>query len=489
MPKRMLIDASHPEETRVVVLDGNRVEEFDFEAASKRPLKGNIYLAKVTRVEPSLQAAFVEYGGNRQGFLAFSEIHPDYYQIPVADRMALLAAQTERGDGRRRGRIRLRRRGNRPGTEIDARRRRQRGGRASADDGCDRRCTILRAARRRHRRERRRPTTPSVGEERESRPSRRSRTRPKPGTRGESEADTRRRGPRGRHRNGSRRSRGVDGRPATPSQTRSERPSKTAAPAPIQDPGSDQAPADHAGAGRQGRARQQGRLAHDVPLARGPLLRADAQHAARRRHLAQDHQRHRPQAAESRGPIAGTARGHGPHHPHRRRQSHQARDQARLRISAAAVGHGARADAQVERAGAGLRGRQPDQARDPRSLQQGHVGNPGRRRSGLPRRQRLHAHADAQPCEEREAVQRGAAAVSALPGRGAARRDVQPGGDAEVGRIRRHQPDRGPRLHRRQFRQGHARTFDRGDRATRPISKPRTRSPANCACAISPASS
>jgi len=92
----MLIDASHPEETRVVVLDGNRVEEFDFEAATKRPLKGNIYLAKVTRVEPSLQAAFVEYGGNRQGFLAFSEIHPDYYQIPVADRMAILEAQTQR---------------------------------------------------------------------------------------------------------------------------------------------------------------------------------------------------------------------------------------------------------------------------------------------------------------------------------------------------------------------------------------------------------
>ncbi len=93
MSKRMLIDASHPEETRVVVLDGQKVEEFDFEAATKRPLKGNIYLAKVTRVEPSLQAAFVEYGGNRQGFLAFSEIHPDYYQIPVADRQALLAEQ------------------------------------------------------------------------------------------------------------------------------------------------------------------------------------------------------------------------------------------------------------------------------------------------------------------------------------------------------------------------------------------------------------
>ncbi|HWA68757.1 MAG TPA: ribonuclease E/G [Rhizomicrobium sp.] len=93
MTKRMLIDANHPEETRVVILDGNKVEEFDFEAASKRPLKGNIYLAKVTRVEPSLQAAFVEYGGNRQGFLAFAEIHPDYYQIPVADRQALIAEQ------------------------------------------------------------------------------------------------------------------------------------------------------------------------------------------------------------------------------------------------------------------------------------------------------------------------------------------------------------------------------------------------------------
>src|ERR1700753_1590966 len=93
MTKRMLIDANHPEETRVVIVDGSKVEEFDFEAASKRPLKGNIYLAKVTRVEPSLQAPFVEYGGNRQGFLAFAEIHPDYYQIPAADRAALIAEQ------------------------------------------------------------------------------------------------------------------------------------------------------------------------------------------------------------------------------------------------------------------------------------------------------------------------------------------------------------------------------------------------------------
>ncbi len=93
MPNKMLIDAAHPEETRVVVLRGNRVEEFDFESASRKQLRGNIYLAKVTRVEPSLQAAFVEYGGNRHGFLAFSEIHPDYYQIPVADRQALIEAE------------------------------------------------------------------------------------------------------------------------------------------------------------------------------------------------------------------------------------------------------------------------------------------------------------------------------------------------------------------------------------------------------------
>ena len=120
MASKMLIDAAHPEETRVVVVRGNRVEEFDYESANKKQLRGNIYLAKVTRVEPSLQAAFVDYGGNRHGFLAFTEIHPDYYQIPVADRQALLeeeaaeesralaaeAAEDEAAAGRRRGRRR-----------------------------------------------------------------------------------------------------------------------------------------------------------------------------------------------------------------------------------------------------------------------------------------------------------------------------------------------------------------------------------------------
>src|ERR1700690_4170440 len=90
MADKMLIDATHPEETRVVVMRGNRVEEFDFESANCKQLRGDIYLAKVTRVEPSLQAAFVDYGGKRHGFLAFSEIHPDYQQIPVADRQALI---------------------------------------------------------------------------------------------------------------------------------------------------------------------------------------------------------------------------------------------------------------------------------------------------------------------------------------------------------------------------------------------------------------
>src|SRR5262249_50684212 len=114
MPNKMLVDATHPEETRVVVLRGHRVEEFDFESASRKQLRGSIYLAKVTRVEPSLQAAFVDYGGNRHGFLAFSEIHPDYHQTRVAARKPRTAederpqrpaeAEADRRAGRRQAR-------------------------------------------------------------------------------------------------------------------------------------------------------------------------------------------------------------------------------------------------------------------------------------------------------------------------------------------------------------------------------------------------
>jgi len=153
MAKKMLIDATHPEETRVVVADGNKVEEFDFESINKRQLAGNIYLAKVTRVEPSLQAAFVDYGGNRHGFLAFSEIHPDYYQIPVADREALLEeearearaqaeedqvtpADSANGDSKR-GRRRRRGAGKEGGAssgkdDAPASRKRKRGGKSAA---------------------------------------------------------------------------------------------------------------------------------------------------------------------------------------------------------------------------------------------------------------------------------------------------------------------------------------------------------------------
>ena len=121
MANKMLIDATHPEETRVVVVRGSRVEEFDFEAASRKPLRGNIYLAKVTRVEPSLQAAFIEYGGNRHGFLAFSEIHPDYYQIPVADRQALLEEEARADRDEERDEERRERKGRRNRRDRDGR--------------------------------------------------------------------------------------------------------------------------------------------------------------------------------------------------------------------------------------------------------------------------------------------------------------------------------------------------------------------------------
>ncbi len=120
MATRMLIDARHPEETRVAVVQGNRIEEFDFESAEHKQIKGNIYLAKVTRVEPSLQAAFVDFGGNRHGFLAFSEIHPDYYQIPKADRDALLAEEAEAAEEEERLRAEEEDEGISPGEEYDA---------------------------------------------------------------------------------------------------------------------------------------------------------------------------------------------------------------------------------------------------------------------------------------------------------------------------------------------------------------------------------
>ena len=120
MSKKMLIDASRGDETRVVVMVDGRIEEIDHETADRRPIKSNIYLARVTRVEPSLQAAFVDYGGNRHGFLPFSEIHPDYYQLPVADRQALLAEVEDKVEERRQRHLNRRSSPRRGGTSTAA---------------------------------------------------------------------------------------------------------------------------------------------------------------------------------------------------------------------------------------------------------------------------------------------------------------------------------------------------------------------------------
>ena len=235
MSMRMLIDARHPEETRVAVVKGNRIEEFDFESAEHKQLKGNIYLAKVTRVEPSLQAAFIDYGGNRHGFLAFSEIHPDYYQIPKADREALLREEAEHAAEEERLRA----------AEFDD------GDDDDDSDDDDRR--------------RRRATMPR-----------------QPKTAGDDDRDGHRLEPLAGRRIGRRRASPQAPEPAPP----------------LQDPGRHPAPPGAAGPGRQGRARQQGRGADHLSVARRPLLRADAQHQPRRRHLAQNLERRRPQAAE-----------------------------------------------------------------------------------------------------------------------------------------------------------------------------------------------
>ena len=389
MANKMLIDATHPEETRVVVVRGNRVEEFDFESATKKQLRGNIYLAKVTRVEPSLQAAFVEYGGNRHGFLAFREIHPDYYQIPVADRQALLEAEErDRGRGERAPRAKAAAEAAAAAGPMARRRRAPTRTREQSD---------VSAAEAEPRERRRAPTTRTAT----TTAPRTTRIRSSPvGAEDALEEVPERRQPR-------------------------------IAP-PVQDPGSHQAPAGPAGAGRQGRARQQGRGADHLPVARRPLFRADAQHRPRRRHLPQDHQRRRPQAPEGRsshdlevpegmGVILRTA-GASPH---------QGRDQARLRISDAPVGERPRADAAVHRPCPRLRGRLADQALHPRPLQQGHRRGPRRRRRRPTARPRTSCACSCRAMPRTCSPTRDDQPLFARYGvEGAARRDVLAAGDA-----------------------------------------------------------
>ena len=234
----------------------------------------------------------------------------------------------------------------------------------------------------------------------------------------------------------------------------------------LQDPGGDQAPADHAGPGHQGGARQQGRGADHLSVARRALLRADAEHRPRRRGVAQDHQHHRPPPAEGHPRGARDPRRHGGDRPHRRRRALEGRDQARLRISAAAVERDPRPDAAIDRAGADLRGRQPDQAVDPRSLYARHRRGAGRGRGRLPHGQGVHEHADAEPCQAGAALSRPAdRAVPPLPGREPDRRDPFADRAAALRRLYRDQPDRGAGRDRRQFRPLDARAQHRGDRA------------------------
>ena len=316
---KMLIDATHPEETRVVVLHGGRVEEFDYESAARKLLRGNIYLAKITRVEPSLQAAFVEYGGNRHGFLAFNEIHPDYYQIPMADRRALLdeeaAAEAEEEAY----------------VDAQAEARAQRGAEPSDDAG--------------EPPEELTPAEPAPAESEDKAESVEPASAPsaiaaeaapldeiladplvetfggsetlRVSSEAEAGAQALDASPAAGASDAGGGLREVDGNGGEPESVEQvgtedaleELPSRPRRPAQLQDPGGHQAPPGHPGASREGGARQQGRGAHDLPVARRPLHRADAEHRARggiSRKITnpQDRKRPRPSPPTSRCPRA-----------------------------------------------------------------------------------------------------------------------------------------------------------------------------------------
>ena len=353
----MLIDATHAEETRVVVVDGSRVDEFDFESLNKRQLAGNIYLAKVTRVEPSLQAAFVDYGGNRHGFLAFSEIHPDYYQIPKADREALIAEEAALA---READEEVAREKPKPRSRSRGRRRPQAAAEGTAADAD----AVVAEA----------PAEAAVGEGLDDLP-------PPSAAAGD-----------------------IDIVVQEEPEAAEDEADAEAEPEGYEAVGGDDAAEERAVA-RRPRARRykiqevvkvrQIMLVQVVKEERGnkgaalttylsprrALLRADAEHGARWRDQPQDHQRDRPQEAEGDFLLDHRAGRRGADHPHRGGEPDQDRDQARLRVPAAAVGADPRPDAEVDRARADLRGRQPDQAGDPRPLQPRHGRDPGRRRA------------------------------------------------------------------------------------------------------------
>ncbi len=423
MPDKMLIDATHPEETRVVVLRGNRVEEFDFESANRKQLRGNIYLAKVTRVEPSLQAAFVDYGGNRHGFLAFSEIHPDYYQIPVADRQALIAQEERdqreadaeadhraRGGGGR-GRGRHRQRGQRQRDDV-------RRSEPLADGEVAREAAEIPAGEAAM-------GQPSPAEFDETTADVREPAQPTAEFTAEDSAREAAEFRAGED--------AIEPPPAPDGGEAVQEFATEASPQELADAAAEPAPAGEPGNGngeeqhedeavesvggadaleevqeRVPRFRRQYKIQEVIKRrqvmlvqvvkeergTKGAALTTYLSLAGRYSVLMPNTARGggisrkitirgRPQPAQRNRHRTRSAGGHGRDPAHRRRLPHQDRSQARLRISAAAVGDGARSHAEIDRAEAGLRGRLAGQALDPRPLQQGHRRDRRRRRRGL----------------------------------------------------------------------------------------------------------
>jgi ribonuclease E len=390
MAEKMLIDASHPEETRVVVVRGNRIEEFDFESEHKKQLRGNIYLAKVTRVEPSLQAAFVDYGGNRHGFLAFSEIHPDYYQIPLADRQALLQAEAEdaendpdfesadeadTGPAKSRSKSKSKseaktaedEEGSEDGKSTKSRPRRSRRGKKTADpakasddaaaddaDATSNEDTGSEAG--------------AISADELAAAAAANETDAAAGTEAGKDDDDK----------PTEMAADVEADEISEPVSRRKRKSNDDDDASgddesVESVGSEDA-MEEVPTRSQRKPRKQYRIQEvikrrqillvqvvkeergnkgaaldNLPVAGRALFGADAKHRPRWWHFAQDHQSAGPQAAQGNRTRARGAEGHGRHPAYRRRQPHQGRGQARFRIPDAAVGERPQSDAQVDR--------------------------------------------------------------------------------------------------------------------------------------------
>ena len=357
MTKRMLIDGTHAEEVRVVITSANRLDEYDVETSTKRQLKGNIYLAKITRVEPSLQAAFVDFGGDRHGFLAFNDIHPDYFQIPVADREALVAAENAEGDTETAAQAlvdeidstveeisdteepdadepdtvedepdsAIAESAGTPAADIAAAESAEEEPEGEAEGGGDASAEETEDG-------------PDAGGGEAGTENAETETA---AADGESEAGEKKRPPPRRRRRGRKRNEG-DGDAEAGSSSRRLRRYKIQEVIKRNQIILVQVVKEERG--------NKGAALTTLYLARRPLLRADAEHRAGRRNLAQDHQPERaPQAEENHRRPRDPER-HGRDHAHRRDRAQQGGNQARLRLSEPHLGRRAGANLQFDRA-------------------------------------------------------------------------------------------------------------------------------------------